>query len=334
MIRLGSITIGGSASVVEARKKIRTVAIQLDCDEVEATRLATATSEIVRLYAQEGTTPRLEVSCDAQRPGTEIVLDFLDPEARPDVGHLVRFFDRIEYLAGEGETRVQRAIASMSPRSELRKSEIAKLEAIVQKKGRDELIAEIQKKNIELQESLDNLRRTRSAKERMESELNIGAEIQMSMLPLVFPAFPERADFDVYAALEPAREVGGDFYDFFLIDEDHLCVCIGDVSGKGVPAALFMAVTKTLVKSRASTDPSTASILGHVNQEMSQNNKESMFVTVFLGILRISTGEFIYSNAGHNPPYLLRGSGELIRLDRRHGPILGAVEGLSYGKTG
>ena len=330
MIRLGSITIGASASVVEARKKTRMVAIQLDCDEVEATRLATATSEMVRLYAQEGTTPRLEVSCDAQKRGTEIVLDFLDPEAKPDVGHLVSFFDRIEYLAGEGETRVQRAIASMSPRSELRRAEIAKLEAIVQKKGRDELIAEIQKKNVELQDSLDNLRRTRSAKERMESELNIGREIQMSMLPVTFPAFPHRSDFDVHATLHPAREVGGDFYDLFLIDDNHFCFCVGDVSGKGVPAALFMAVTKTLIKSRAANEVSPASILSHVNTELAHRNDSCMFVTVFLGILDLGSGELIYSNAGHNPPYLKRSSGELVRVDQRHGPIIGAAEGLAY----
>jgi sigma-B regulation protein RsbU (phosphoserine phosphatase) len=181
-----------------------------------------------------------------------------------------------------------------------------------------------------LQESLDNLRRTRSAKERMESELNIGREIQMSMLPLSFPAFPHRSDFDVHAALHPAREVGGDFYDLFLIDDNHFCFCVGDVSGKGVPAALFMAVTKTLIKSRAANDLSPASILSHVNTELAQRNESCMFVTVFLGILDLQRGELSYSNAGHNPPYLKRSSGELIRIDQRHGPIIGAAEGLAY----
>jgi sigma-B regulation protein RsbU (phosphoserine phosphatase) len=168
------------------------------------------------------------------------------------------------------------------------------------------------------------------ARLRMEDELNVGREIQMSMLPLIFPAFPRRGEFDVFALLEPAREVGGDFYDFFLIDDDHYCVCVGDVSGKGVPAALFMAVTKTLIKSRASNDFAPASILTHVNNEISRNNDASMFVTIFLAILDLNTGELRYSNAGHNPPYIRRGDGELIRLDQRHGPVIGALEGMVF----
>ena len=122
------------------------------------------------------------------------------------------------------------------------------------------------------------------ANERMENELNVGREIQMSMIPLTFPPFPDYDEFSIFAALEPAREVGGDFYDFFFVDDERLCFCIGDVSGKGVPSALFMAVTKTLIKSRAIDDASTASILTHVNGELSADNKTSMFVTIFLGI--------------------------------------------------
>jgi sigma-B regulation protein RsbU (phosphoserine phosphatase) len=133
----------------------------------------------------------------------------------------------------------------------------------------------------------------------MEDELNVGREIQMSMLPLIFPPYPRRNDFDVHAALVPAREVGGDFYDFFLIDEDRFCFCIGDVSGKGVPAALFMAVTKTLIESRARNDSSPASILTHVNNEISRHNEACMFVTLVLGILDLRTGELSFSNAGH-----------------------------------
>jgi len=168
------------------------------------------------------------------------------------------------------------------------------------------------------------------ARLRMEDELNVGREIQMSMLPLIFPAFPQRSEFTVYAALEPAREVGGDFYDFFLVDEDRFCFCVGDVSGKGVPAALFMAVTKTLVKSRATSDYSPGSIMTHVNHEISTSNESSMFVTIFLGILDVKTGEFVYTNAGHNPPYIRRANGMLVRLEERHGPVVGAVEELVY----
>jgi PAS domain S-box-containing protein len=167
-------------------------------------------------------------------------------------------------------------------------------------------------------------------KERMESELNVGREIQMSMIPLEFPPFPDHDEFSIYAALEPAREVGGDFYDYYFLDEERLCFCVGDVSGKGVPAALFMAVTKTLIKSRAIDDFSTASILTHVNAELSADTKSSMFVTIFLGILNIRTGEFVYTNAGHNPPFLRRKGGSLQRLDIRHGPMIGAVRGMVY----
>jgi sigma-B regulation protein RsbU (phosphoserine phosphatase) len=152
----------------------------------------------------------------------------------------------------------------------------------------------------------------------------------MSMLPLIFPAFPDHREFSVYATLHPAREVGGDFYDFYFIDENRLCFCVGDVSGKGVPAALFMAVTKTLIKSRSSNDFSTASILSHVNNEMSRDNVSNMFVTIFICILDINTGELVYTNAGHNPAYLKRIDGNLERLDTLHGPIVGAVEKIEY----
>jgi sigma-B regulation protein RsbU (phosphoserine phosphatase) len=168
------------------------------------------------------------------------------------------------------------------------------------------------------------------ANKRMEDELNVAKEIQMSMLHLIFPAYPERKEFDVFSSLVPAREVGGDFYDFFFIDEDRFCICVGDVSGKGVPAALFMAVTKTLIKSRASDDISTASILTHVNDELSRDNTASMFVTIFAAILNIKTGEFIYTNAGHNPPYIIQNSGNLLRLDTLHGPVAGAMPGMTY----
>ena len=182
----------------------------------------------------------------------------------------------------------------------------------------------------ELIRSVDDLKSTTVVKERMEGELNIARDIQMSMLPLTFPAFPDRQDFSVYAQLHPAREVGGDFYDFFFGDDQKFFLCIADVSGKGVPSALFMAVTKTLIKSRAATDFSPASILSHVNTDLSHNNESCMFVTIFLAVLDISTGRMTYTNAGHNPPYIKRADGELVRLDNRHGPVIGAVEGIAY----
>ena len=168
------------------------------------------------------------------------------------------------------------------------------------------------------------------AKERMETELNVGREIQMSMVPQKFPAFPDREEFDVYATLQPAREVGGDLYDYYFLDKDRLCFCIGDVSGKGVPAALFMAMTKTLIKSRSVDDYSTASIVTHVNDALGEDNPQSMFVTLFLAILNVRTGELLYTNAGHNPSYIRRRSGSVEALKELHGPIVGAMPGLAY----
>jgi sigma-B regulation protein RsbU (phosphoserine phosphatase) len=182
----------------------------------------------------------------------------------------------------------------------------------------------------ELYASVENLKITTSTKERMESELNIGRDIQMSMLPLIFPAFPDHSEFDVHAILHPAREVGGDFYDFFFVDENRFCFCVGDVSGKGVPSALFMALVKTLIKSRSSNDPSTASIMTHVNDEISEDNPASMFVTVFIVIMNIKTGEVVYTNAGHNPPYIIRKDCSIERVDDRHGPVIGAASGMTY----
>jgi PAS domain S-box-containing protein len=166
-------------------------------------------------------------------------------------------------------------------------------------------------------------------KERMESELNVGHEIQMSFVP-DFSSLPDRTEFSICATLEPAREVGGDFYDSYFLDEERFCFCIADVSGKGVPAALFMAMAKTLIKSRAADDRSTASILTHVNDELSVDNQGCMFVTVFAGILNIRSGELLYTNAGHNPPYIRRKDGTLQRLDQCHGPAIAAMEGMVY----
>ena len=167
-------------------------------------------------------------------------------------------------------------------------------------------------------------------KDRMQEELNVGRDIQMSMLPIEFPPFPDRSEFDLHAILEPAREVGGDFYDYFFVSDDELCLVVGDVSGKGVPAALFMAVAKTMLKTSAIDDPSPASIFTRVNDELSADNPASMFVTIFLALVNIRTGEFRYCNAGHNPPYLLHENHSFTCLNARHGPIIGAMPGIAY----
>ncbi len=157
----------------------------------------------------------------------------------------------------------------------------------------------------ELDNYIENLKETTSAKEKIESELRIAKEIQMGMIPHTFPPFPNLYQLDLYAMLEPAKEVGGDLYDFFLIDERHLCFAIGDVSGKGVPASLFMAVTRTLLRSLAPRQVSPKAIVEAMNHSLSQGNDSSMFVTFFLGILDVKTGELRYTNAGHNPPVLI-----------------------------
>jgi sigma-B regulation protein RsbU (phosphoserine phosphatase) len=197
----------------------------------------------------------------------------------------------------------------------------------------DGQVTEVLSIGIDMTERRELEARLQAANLRMEGELNIGRDIQMSMLPRSFPAFPDRDDFVVFATLEPAREVGGDLFDFFLIDEDHLCFLVGDVSDKGVPAALFMAVTKTAIKSQAVLDPDTASILTHVNDELAENNETSMFVTLFVAILDTRTGNMTYTNAGHNPPYIKKADGSIVTVDARHGPVAGAIEGIAFGSS-
>lgn len=173
----------------------------------------------------------------------------------------------------------------------------------------------------------DQLEKTNA---RMSEELNFAKEIQMSLLPAVFPTFASRSEFNIYAHLVPAREVGGDFYDFYFLDEDHLCFVIGDVSGKGAPGALLMAVSRTLIKSHAMDDFQPFSILTYVNSELSQNNDSAMFVTSFLGVLNIRTGMLVYCNAGHNPPFIIRSDNTVEKLDDFHGPVIGAMPNLTY----
>jgi phosphoserine phosphatase RsbU/P len=180
-----------------------------------------------------------------------------------------------------------------------------------------------------LAESIEHLKETTAAKERIESELQIAHEIQMSMVPKIFPPFPDRSEFDIFATLAPAKEVGGDFYDFFFIDGDHLCFAVGDVSGKGVPAALFMAVTKTLFKSTAENSGTPGEILARLNAEICRDNESCMFVTLFCGILNIRTGQVDYSNGGHNLPYHLHRDG-VNRLENLGGIALGLVEQTLY----
>jgi len=170
----------------------------------------------------------------------------------------------------------------------------------------------------------------KAQKERMEGELNVGRDLQMNMMPQDFPGAPGYENFTLHACLEPARELGGDFYDFFFLDDARLCLCVGDVSGKGVPAALFMAVSRTLIRSCAGHSHSTADILSQVNDTLGADNESCMFVTLFIAVYDARSGELVYSNAGHNPPCISTADGGIRRLDRRHGPVAGALQGLDY----
>ena len=181
-----------------------------------------------------------------------------------------------------------------------------------------------------LQRYLKDLEETTVSKERIESELKIAHDIQMSMVPKTFPPFPDRREFDIYATLVPAREVGGDFYDFFFIDDHYLCFAIGDVSGKGVPASLFMALTKTMFRATGGRQNATAeTILTRLNGEVCRDNETCMFVTVFCGILDVRTGQVEYSNAGHNLPYVLS-NGVVTALPKIGGMALGVTDSIDY----
>ena len=173
----------------------------------------------------------------------------------------------------------------------------------------------------------------RAHSDRMEAELTVGHDLQLSMMPRVFPAFPGRDDVSLYATLRPARELGGDFYDFYFVDDTHLFFCVGDVSDKGVPAALFMAVAKTLIRTRSAEEASTAKLTSYLNTALGRDNDGCMFVTLFLGRLDVSTGELVYTNAGHEPPCLHHAGGAVEMLAERHGPLAGAAPGLAYGET-
>lgn len=165
---------------------------------------------------------------------------------------------------------------------------------------------------------------------RIESELNLATRIQAAMLPSAFPAFPDRTDFDIYGSMDPAREVGGDFFDFFFVDDDHLCMIIADVSGKGIPAALFMMASKIILANNAKSGKSPAQILMDTNAAICSNNREEMFVTVWLGILELSTGRLTASNAGHEFPVLKKPDGSFELLRGKHGLVIGAMEGTQY----
>ena len=169
-----------------------------------------------------------------------------------------------------------------------------------------------------------------SDRERISAELTLANKIQSGMIPHIFPPFPDRNEFNIYAAMDPAKAVGGDFYDFYLIDDDHLCFLIADVSGKGIPAALFMMASKIILKSNALLGQSPAEILAQTNQTICSNNIEEMFITVWLGILEISTGKLTAANAGHEYPAILDPNGSFKLYKDKHSFVIGGMSDLNY----
>ncbi len=195
---------------------------------------------------------------------------------------------------------------------------------------------ELANQNIILEENVrirtEALRQSIAARERMESELRIAHDIQMNIMPAEFPPFPDKPEIDIHAILKPAREVSGDFYDFFFINSDRLCLVVGDVSGKGVPAALFMSMVITYIRSIARVFNEPDLILNDVNREISRGNNSCTFVTVFLGILNIKTGVLSYTNAGHNPPLKISRKNGVMLLDDAKCPAIGMDDDYSFSR--
>ncbi len=186
------------------------------------------------------------------------------------------------------------------------------------------------KMTADLNEYIVNLKETTAAKERIQSELNVGKEIQRRMLPHVFPPFPDRKEFDVFAIMEPAKEVAGDFYDFFFIDEKHFCFIISDVSGKGVPSALFMVITKTLLQAEAQRKYALNEVVANVNNALAKNNDTAMFATTFVGLLDVTTGDLQIVNAGHNPPIIGNDKSEYNYISVNQNIALGIFEDFKF----
>ncbi len=182
----------------------------------------------------------------------------------------------------------------------------------------------------EINEYVAWIERITAEKQRIGVELETARKIQAAALPNKFPAFPDRHEFDIYATMEPAREVGGDFYDYFLIDNDHLGLVMADVSGKGVPAALFMMTTKAIVQNCAMLGQSADEVLTKANEAICANNRMEMFVTVWIGILEISTGILTAANAGHEYPVITKVDGNYELVKDKHGIVIGGMEGLRY----
>ncbi len=181
-----------------------------------------------------------------------------------------------------------------------------------------------------LEKYIENLSKVTAEKERIGAELDVATKIQASMLPCIFPAFPERDEFDIFATMNPAKEVGGDFYDFFMVDEDNLAIVVADVSGKGVPAALFMVIGKTLIKDHTTSGKDLGEVFTEVNRLLCEANSEELFITAFVGVLNLKTGDFRYVNAGHEMPFISKNKKAFEPHKIRAGFVLAGMDGMKY----
>ena len=182
----------------------------------------------------------------------------------------------------------------------------------------------------DLNDYIDNLTKVTAEKERIGAELDVATHIQASMLPCIFPAFPERPEFDIFATMNPAKEVGGDFYDFFMVDETHIAVVAADVSGKGVPAALFMVIGKTLIKDHTTPGVDLGEVFSTVNNMLCEANSEGLFITAFEGVLDLVTGEFRFVNAGHETPFIRKKGEKFKPYPIKAGFVLAGMEDMRY----
>ncbi|MBR0133271.1 MAG: SpoIIE family protein phosphatase [Lachnospiraceae bacterium] len=213
----------------------------------------------------------------------------------------------------------------------------AMAEEIKKRGGRNDEISTLSDKFSEMITSLDdymkNLQHVTAEKEKISAELNVATQIQADMLPRVFPGFPEEEKYEIFATMDPAKEVGGDFYDFFMVDQDHLALVIADVSGKGVPAALFMVIAKTLIKNRLQMGETPSEALEHVNEQLCEGNDAELFVTVWIALIDLKTGHALEVNAGHERPAIRRKNGNYEMIRTKHSPAVAVMEGMTFRQT-
>ncbi len=205
-----------------------------------------------------------------------------------------------------------------------------KLSAIKKNDEIGVLAKAVEKMERDIVEYVENLTMVTAEKERIGAELSIATQIQADMLPGIFPAFPEKTEFDIYATMNPAKEVGGDFYDFFMVDESHLAIVMADVSGKGVPAALFMVIGKTLIKDHTQPGKDLGEVFTKVNDLLCESNSEGLFITAFEGVLDLVSGEFTFVNAGHEIPFICKKDDSYEPYKIRAGFVLAGMEGIRY----